>query len=198
MIIDGIDPEYVKDVATILIKSENHIGHALLERKIITEGVLSIQRGEHPRALEPKLLAYLGEEYLKKRGFCCLSESEYPVVVRKLRVRIASVAGKSPLPECVAFDNTILALSHNDLQQVILETDRCCLAVALKGCGEAVAKKIDSNIALRLGAMIVEDMEYMDSAGVSEILEEQCKIMNIINRLAEVGAIVLSEELELE
>jgi len=193
MIADGFDPEYVKNVSTILVNSENHTGQELLERKIITEAVLSIQTGEHPRAMEMKLFAYLGENYLKKRGYSHPPEHKPPKSAHFL-VRLHTVVAENSLPECKKFEKAVLALSDDALRQVIMETEQRWWVKALKGCGEDVAKKIGNNVSRRLEKMIAEDIEYIGTLDTAVILDEQSKIMNVISRLTGAGDITLAGE----
>ena len=68
MILEGLDPEFVKGILETLLCTENFGGAARLERIIIIEGVLSIQAGNNPRILQLKLLSMLGERYLRMNG----------------------------------------------------------------------------------------------------------------------------------
>jgi len=75
------------------------------------------------------------------------------------------------------------------LQKVVAKIDQKCLVVALKGCGEAVAKKVGNNLSRRLEKMIAEDIEYMGAVDTAVILDEQNKILDVINKLAKPSAI---------
>ena len=64
--VDSIDPETISEYLQILILADNRKGFELLERMIITQGVLCIINGDNPRMTGLRLTAMLGEEYLKK------------------------------------------------------------------------------------------------------------------------------------
>jgi len=68
LVIDGRDPDLVKGMLQTLISADDHTGSALLERLIITEGILNVQAGESPDLLEVKLLSMLGEDFLRQRN----------------------------------------------------------------------------------------------------------------------------------
>lgn len=190
MVVDGTDPALVKGIAETLISSENRTGRALLERILITEGVLSIQAGEIPQILEAKLLCYLGESYLQARGI-----PENPNnPERKDRIADA-MAKKAPLPECVAFAELLQSLSNRDMQMVLKETDMKEIGISLKGCGEDAASHVGANLSSRLEAMIAEDMKRMGAIRQSDILESQAAMVRIIERLAECGEINAQNEL---
>jgi hypothetical protein len=188
LVVDGTDPELVKEIAEILMNSENHTGSALLERILITVGVLSVQAGENPRIAEVKLFSYLGEAYLKERGHGTNAIVHEPAILK-----LEEVVGETPLPECAVFDSGLQTMENKDIQTVIKEVDTRTLAIALKGCGNAVAKIVGSNLSQRLESMIAEDIEYMGDKDINEILEEQDKIAAAAKQLAKTGAIRLTK-----
>jgi len=189
---DAPDREEIKNIAANLINSQNYKGKKLLECLIIIEAILAIQAGSSHRILEMKLLAYLGEDYLKKRGFSHPTEDKPPVYSYFL-VRLHTTVPEHSLQECKEFENTILNLCDDDLRQkILMETEQRWWAKALKGCGEAVAKKIENHLSRRLEHMISEDIQFMGEIDVSEILDAQNKILNVISRLAGKGDIPLN------
>ena len=68
LVTDGTDPELLEDVLKTLTAADNHTGKALLERVLITKGVLAVQAGFNPKFVEIGLLGILGENYLRERG----------------------------------------------------------------------------------------------------------------------------------
>lgn len=68
LIIDGTDPEHVKDILCISSVFSFKTGVELLKELIILEGVLSIQAGHNPRIIEEKLLSFLGDAADEVRG----------------------------------------------------------------------------------------------------------------------------------
>jgi len=66
LIVNGVNPELVKDVLSVMISSVGYTGSALLERMIMSEGALSIQAGDDPRIIKIKLACLLGEDFLAK------------------------------------------------------------------------------------------------------------------------------------
>ena len=86
----------------------------------------------------------------------------------------------------------ITTLDNKSIQRVLREVDNHQLAVALKGAGEEVKNVIMANVSKRLGAMIEEDLEYMGPKRVKEVEDAQQKIVNVIRRLEDAGAIVIS------
>lgn len=60
----GVEPSSIKHMLTNLILADNCSGKSLLEKLLITEGILALEQGENPKLVELRLLAMLGEKYL--------------------------------------------------------------------------------------------------------------------------------------
>ena len=86
----------------------------------------------------------------------------------------------------------ILMLDNRAIQTVLRDVDNNELAIALKNANEDVQNIIFTNLSSRLAAMIKEDMEYMGPVRLKDVEEAQQKIVNIIRRLEDTGAIVIS------
>ena len=86
----------------------------------------------------------------------------------------------------------ITTLDNKSIQRVLREVDNHQLAIALKGSSESVKDIIMSNVSKRLGAMILEDLEYMGPKRMKEVEEAQQKIVNVIRKLEDAGEIVIS------
>ena len=61
LIVDGTDPELVKDILNTIIVTSSKTGAKLLSQLMVLDGLLCIQAGYNPRIIEAKLLAYLGD-----------------------------------------------------------------------------------------------------------------------------------------
>jgi flagellar motor component MotA len=64
LVVDGTDPELVRNILELKILANNCKGYDLLSRAIILEGVLSIQSGDNPRIVREKLMSFLPDEFL--------------------------------------------------------------------------------------------------------------------------------------
>ncbi|MCL2225373.1 MAG: hypothetical protein FWB96_10460 [Defluviitaleaceae bacterium] len=163
LIVDGTKPATVRDILETLTDSDNHMGSAFLERKIITEGVLLIQAGENPRIIEMKLLAILGERYLRERG-------HYPFFDPAVAVdrRISQLTQQNP---STLFCHFIARLPDENIAQVMKDVGQRDLGIAVSGCEEYAAKLILQNVPIRTAEMVLNDMEYM-SANNTLTMEE--------------------------
>ncbi|AFV02563.1 MAG: flagellar motor switch protein FliG [Dehalobacter sp. 4CP] len=89
------------------------------------------------------------------------------------------------------FDDVIL-LDDRSVQLVLREVETKDLALALKGSNEDVTQKILTNMSSRSAGMLKEDMQFMGPVRLREVEEAQQKIVKVIRKLEEAGAIVIS------
>lgn len=89
------------------------------------------------------------------------------------------------------FDDIVL-LDDRGVQLVLREVDGKDLALALKGSNPDVAHKIQSNMSARAAQMLKEDMEFMGPVRVRDVEEAQQRIVKVIRKLEESGAVIIS------
>jgi len=89
------------------------------------------------------------------------------------------------------FEDLVL-LDDRSIQLVLREIETKDLAVALKGSNEEVAAKIFSNMSSRASTMLKEDMQFMGPVRLREVEEAQQRIIKVIRKLEEAGAIVVA------
>ncbi|UWG98323.1 flagellar motor switch protein FliG [Dehalobacter sp. DCM] len=89
------------------------------------------------------------------------------------------------------FEDVIL-LDDRSIQLVLREVETKDLALALKGSNEDVVAKILGNMSSRASAMLKEDMQFMGPVRLREVEEAQQRIVKVIRKLEEAGAIVIS------
>ncbi len=86
----------------------------------------------------------------------------------------------------------IIFLDDRSIQLVLREVETKDLALALKGTNEEVTNKILGNMSSRASSMLKEDMQFMGPVRLREVEDAQQKIVKIIRKLEEAGAIVIS------
>ena len=86
----------------------------------------------------------------------------------------------------------IVLLDDRGIQLVLREVETKDLALALKGSNDEVAEKILSNMSSRAATMLKDDMQFMGPVRVREVEEAKQKIVKIIRKLEEAGAVVIS------
>jgi flagellar motor switch protein FliG len=85
----------------------------------------------------------------------------------------------------------IITLDDRNIQQVLREVDTKELTVALKGVGGEVQDAIFRNMSERAATNIREELEFMGPVRVKDVEEAQQKVVAVIRRLEESGAIVI-------
>lgn len=86
----------------------------------------------------------------------------------------------------------ILNLDDVSIQRILREVDPKELALALKGCSEAVAEAVYRNQSKRAAASLKEDMEFLGPVRLVDVEKAQQQIVSIIRRLDEAGEIIIS------
>ncbi|WP_206810950.1 flagellar motor switch protein FliG [Paradesulfitobacterium ferrireducens] len=86
----------------------------------------------------------------------------------------------------------IVMLEDRGVQLVLREVETKDLALALKGSNPEVSQKVQSNMSARAAQMLKEDMEFMGPVRLRDVEEAQQRIVKVIRKLEESGAIVIS------
>ena len=86
----------------------------------------------------------------------------------------------------------IVMLDDRGIQLVLREVETKDLGLALKGSNPEVAQKILSNMSSRAAQMLKDDMEFMGPVRLRDVEEAQQRIVKVIRKLEESGAIVIS------
>jgi flagellar motor switch protein FliG len=82
-------------------------------------------------------------------------------------------------------------LEDRDVQLILREVDQKELVLALRGVGEELTEKILRNLSQRGAEMLREDMEVLPPQRRTVVEEAQGKIVAVVRRLEEAGAIIL-------
>jgi len=86
----------------------------------------------------------------------------------------------------------IVKLDDRSIQLVLREADQKDLALALRGVAEDVKQRVLQNMSERGAQMLLEEMEYQPPQRKRIVEEAQGRIVAIVRRLEEAGAVVLS------
>ncbi len=85
----------------------------------------------------------------------------------------------------------ILTLDPMSIQTFIKEVDAKDLAVAIKGSNEEVANILFQNMSQRMQESLQADIEYLHNIRMRDVEEAQQRIVAVIRRLEDEGAIVI-------
>ncbi len=86
----------------------------------------------------------------------------------------------------------IVKIDDRSIQLVLREADQKDLALALRGVSDEVKTRVLNNMSERGAQMLLEEMEYQPPQRKRVVEEAQGRIVAIVRRLEEAGAIVLS------
>ncbi len=86
----------------------------------------------------------------------------------------------------------IVKLDDRSIQLVLREADQKDLALALRGVSDEVRTRVLNNMSERGAQMLLEEMEYQPPQRKRVVEEAQGRIVAIVRRLEEAGAVVLS------
>jgi flagellar motor switch protein FliG len=86
----------------------------------------------------------------------------------------------------------VVKLDDRSIQMVLKEVDQKDLAIALRGVGEDVRGRIFSNMSERGSELLKEEIDFQPPQRRRIIEEAQGRIVGVVRRLEEAGAIVLS------
>jgi len=86
----------------------------------------------------------------------------------------------------------IVILDDRGIQLVLREVETKDLGLALKGSNPEVGQRILTNMSSRASQMLKDDMEFMGPVRLRDVEEAQQRIVKVIRKLEESGAIVIS------
>jgi flagellar motor switch protein FliG len=86
----------------------------------------------------------------------------------------------------------VVKLDDRSIQMILKEVDQKDLAIALRGVPEEVRQRIFSNMSERGAELLKEEIEFQPPQRRRVIEEAQGRIVGIVRRLEEAGAIVIS------
>ncbi len=86
----------------------------------------------------------------------------------------------------------LVKLDDRSIQLVLKDVDQKDLAVALRGVSDEVKQRVFDNMSERGASMLAEEMEFQPPQRRRVIEEAQGKIVAVVRRLEEAGALVIS------
>jgi FliG C-terminal domain len=177
LVVDGVNPQVVRDIMENYIISGDYDGKDLLERCIILEGVTAIQQGFHPKVTKEFLLSFLGEDnyeiYQKEYGGG--SQESLESYLREIEDTPAPSSNGSKL------DQVILNLDNDAIEKFLMEINTADLAKSLKGMGGQAQIKIFDNLSKKAAYGLKDSLDNLDSIDDAELSEIQAIIFDIIS-----------------
>ena len=185
LILEGVQPSLVKTTLEYYILSGSYTGKDLLERCLIMEGVLAIQKGINPQIIQELLLSLFGEKGHKayEAEFGDKKTDKLEAFFKKIKKDRAA----TPLSSKLGL--AIMQLDDQSIQQCLKEISTVDLARALKGIEGEAKIKVFKNLPKRSAAILQETVEHLDLMRDSEMNEAQEKILLVISGMEEQGDI---------
>lgn len=186
------------DKASTILSSIPHERQADITRRIALMGRTSPDvLKEIEKILERKISSLAPTDYTSSGGIQSvvdiLNRSDpgtLKVVMDALEVDDPELAEQVKRQMFVFED--IVMLDDRGIQLVLREVDSKDLALAIKGSNPEVGQKVMANMSSRASQMLKEDIEFMGPVRLRDVEEAQQRIVKVIRRLEESGAIVIS------
>ncbi len=190
MLIDGTEPDILKERLLNYALCGDNKGYELLVRIIILEGILAIQKGMPTFMIRDMLVTYLGDDYIEE------SDKYFgidPTSKKKIRDNfIFSVIDKKILSkECSLLEDPLIKMDSRSIQRLLREIDLMTLADAISGSSGAIQEKVLMNMSERQACAIIEEISNMDKIIMQEVINAQKSILKIIKLLVERGDILI-------
>ena len=179
LVVDGVNPQVVRNVMENYIISGDYTGKDLLERCIILEGVTAIQQGLHPKVTKELLLSFLGEDNYEiyQKEYEGGSKGSLESYLKEIEDTQASSPKGSQL------DQSILSLDSDVLDKLLMEINTSDLAKSLKGMGGQAQIRIFNNLSKKAGYALKDTLEDLDSIDDAELAAVQEMVLDIISDL---------------
>jgi len=184
--------------AATLLASLNQDRQADVAKRIATMGRTSPEvLKEIEKVLERKISSLAPTDYTASGGIQSIVDvlnrtdpGTVKVVMDALEVDDPDLAEQIKRQMFVFED--IVVLDDRGIQLVLREVETKDLGLALKGSNPEVAQKIMANMSSRAGQMLKDDMEFMGPVRLRDVEEAQQRIVKVIRKIEESGAIVIS------
>lgn len=186
------------DKAATLLSSLPQDRQADVAKRVATMGRTSPEvLKEIEKVLERKISSLAPTDYTASGGIQSIVDvlnrtdpSTVKVVMDSLEMDDPDLAEQIKRQMFVFED--IVILDDRGIQLVLREVESKDLGLALKGSNPEVAQRILTNMSSRAGQMLKDDMEFMGPVRLRDVEEAQQRIVKVIRKLEESGAIVIS------
>jgi len=179
LVVDGVNPQVVRDVMENYIISGDYAGKDLLERCIILEGVTAIQQGFHPKVTKEFLLSFLGEDNYEiyQKEYEGGSQDSLELYLKEIENSPASSSKGSKL------DQFILSINDDAVERFLMEINTADLAKLLKGMGGQAQIRIFNNLSKKAAFGLKDALEDLDSIDDAELAAVQDMVLESISDL---------------
>ena len=186
------------DKAATLLSSLSQDRQADVAKRVATMGRTSPEvLKEIEKVLERKISSLAPTDYTASGGIQSIVDvlnrtdpGTVKVVMDALEMEDPELAEQIKRKMFVFED--IVILDDRGIQLVLREVETKDLGLALKGSNPEVTQKIMANMSSRAGQMLKDDMEFMGPVRLRDVEDAQQRIVKVIRKLEESGAIVIA------
>lgn len=182
LVVDGVEPAYIKAILQNYIYAGNYQGRELLERLLVSEGILAIQAGTNPLLIQEKLSSYFGEDFSEEidiffgKGPDSINE--------KIQAYINAVKDSNPIsPSTSLLEDPVQKLGNRSLQRLLRELEIGDLILAAKGSSGTVQGLIINNTSKKMANILVDELEALKQPVIHQITESQTRVLETLSKL---------------
>lgn len=181
LVVDGVNPQVVRNIMENYIISGDYEGAELLQRCIIMEGLSAIQQGFHPKVTKELLLSFLGEDnyetYQKKydgggRGS-----------LKSYLQEIEDIPASSPKGS--ELDQLILECDSEAIAQLLMEINTRDLAKSIQGMGGKAQIKIFDSLSRKAADGLKDTLDELDDIEEAELANVQQSLIDTLTDILE-------------
>ena len=185
LVVDGTDPDLVRGILERIVLFGGHKGKELLSRCIILEGLLALQRGDHPWLVEAQLLSFLGESAITEENLRKEQERDggYQQLISDLQGQPAASTATSETEE------ELLGLDDRSIQKMLRQVDSTVLSGFLVGASGDMRARIYRNMSPKSVKMVDGEIRYLGAPDPAAVRESADALLAVVARLRELGEI---------
>ncbi len=190
MLIDGTEPDIIKERLLNYALYGDNEGYELLVRIIILEGILAIQKGMPTFMIRDMLVTFLGDNYIEESDkYFGIDHASQNKIKDKFMFSVKEKKVFSK--ECSLLEDPLTNMDSRSIQRLIREIDLMTLADALSGASGAIQEKVLMNMSGRQACVVIEEISSMDKIILQEVTNAQKIMLKALKILVEHGDILI-------
>jgi hypothetical protein len=184
LVLEGVEVDTIEKILQNSILSGGYTKTDLLDRLIMTQGLIAIVNYYSPFVIANIVGSILGEKYI----------SEIIDTINKA-IDVNDFIDKYTLPlyESIDFEKRLLKLTRTELSRLLMSIDNGSLTTAFGGCSKSFINKMREGISVNSFTEVCEAFSHLKAPR-----EENSKLMYFKELVLEHQSIILCELEELE
>lgn len=190
LLIDGFEPETLREVLLNFTLCSNYKGKELFERILIIEGISAIQEGIDPLVLKEKLSSLFGEDFIfeLEKHFGTDADSMSNIIDTYInRNQNKPVYSK----ETSLLEKPLSIIDNRSLQRLLREIDNYTLAMGISGASGGIETRIIKSVSGWLALVLISELNAIKTPVTAEITESQKRIIEVMHSLRNQGEIII-------